>query len=145
MNMRSNIMGRILYSDTPLDELRRSCNDNPVSGSMLRTNVLRRTMGGMINCGDNSIALLTFVVLLLLCSCSKSEQDEPLALPSDLNVLWIGTSIPEGCSYPDYSCRSIGANCINITLWVDSWCVNQLSFSNHLAQHEASLVEIVKL
>lgn len=123
MNMLSNIMGCIQYSDTFLDELRRSCNDNPVSGSMLRTNVLRRTMGGMINCRDNSIALLTFVVLLLLCSCSKSEQDEPLALPSDLNVLWIGTSIPEGCSYPDYSCRSIGANCINKSIGASFLCI----------------------
>ena len=34
---------------------------------------------------------------------------------------------------------------INITIWVDSWCMNQLSFSNHVAQHEAGLVEIVKL
>ena len=69
-------MGCNQYSDTPLDELRRSCNDNPVPGSMLQTNVLRRTKGGMISCGDYLIALLTFVVLLLLCSCSKSEQDE---------------------------------------------------------------------
>lgn len=123
MNIRSNIMGCNQYSDTPSDELRRSCNDNPVPGSMLQTNVLRRTKGGMISCGDYSIALLTFVVLLLLCSCSKSEQDEPLALPSGLNVLWIGTSIPEGCSYPDYSCRSIGANCINKSIGASFLCV----------------------
>ena len=42
----------ILYSDTPSDELRRSCNDSPVPGIMLKTNVLRRTKGGMIICGD---------------------------------------------------------------------------------------------
>ena len=33
----------------------------------------------------------------------------------------------------------------HITLWVDSRSVNQLSLSNHFAQHEASLVEIVQL
>lgn len=31
----------------------------------------------------------------------------------DKTVLWIGTSIPAGCTYPKYACQALGMKCIN--------------------------------
>lgn len=51
--------------------------------------------------------------MLCLFACSRDEAYH--AIPKGLNVLWLGTSIPEGCQYPKEACKEIDANCINMS------------------------------
>lgn len=51
--------------------------------------------------------LVLFVVLLI--SCQTLVDDGK----GKKRVLWIGTSIPEGCTYPIVACRRLGLACIN--------------------------------
>lgn len=53
------------------------------------------------------LAILVFAGSLLSCS------DDTWPSAGKTNVLWLGTSIPSGCSYPSYSCKSNGAYCLN--------------------------------
>lgn len=110
-------------------------------------------MTGRQNCRTILTLLLSFVVLALY-SCSNSESDNSLSVPNGLNVLWVGTSIPEGCSYPAYACRSIGAKCINKSVGASFLCqydVDEkgieyagLSLTETIAEKEERYVKYVK-
>ena len=110
-------------------------------------------MTGRQNCRTILTFLLSFVVLALY-SCSNSESDNSQSVPNGLNVLWVGTSIPEGCSYPAYACRSIGAKCINKSVGASFLCqydVDEkgieyagLSLTETIAEKEERYVKYVK-
>lgn len=110
-------------------------------------------MTGRQNCRTILTFLLSFVVLALY-SCSNSESDNSQSVLNGLNVLWVGTSIPEGCSYPAYACRSIGAKCINKSVGASFLCqydVDEkgieyagLSLTETIAEKEERYVKYVK-
>jgi hypothetical protein len=45
--------------------------------------------------------------------------------PAIHTVLWIGTSIPAGCTYPINSCENLGYKCINNSIGSSGICLNQ--------------------
>ena len=47
-------------------------------------------------------------VLLLLLSCTSTQEDADWPV-----VLWLGTSIPQGCTYPAVACENNHLECIN--------------------------------
>lgn len=56
---------------------------------------------------------VSFIILgEFLVSCHGFTDAEDGA-PKTLRVLWIGTSIPKGCTYPSVSCKNLGLKCIN--------------------------------
>lgn len=60
------------------------------------------------------IYLFIYLPLLTTClttSCTDGTSEEHE--PSTKTVLWLGTSIPEGCTYPSVSCKQLGLSCIN--------------------------------
>lgn len=60
--------------------------------------------------------LIISPILLLLAGCSVDEESNGYSirkLKGTHQVLWLGTSIPHGCTYPDYSCRQLNMDCIN--------------------------------
>lgn len=63
----------------------------------------------------NYYFLYTLITFFFLCSCNKEYNEGRIDfnIPENLNVLWIGTSIPAGCSYPVNACNHIKAKCTN--------------------------------
>ncbi|WP_288310274.1 SGNH/GDSL hydrolase family protein [Prevotella pectinovora] len=55
----------------------------------------------------------------------------------------MGTSIPEGCTYPDYSCQSIGAKCINKSIGASFMCAYDVS-EKGIEYAGLSLTETIK-
>lgn len=71
--------------------------------------------------------IFSFVVIIL-CACNSADA-EYTALQLH-NVLWIGTSIPEGCHYPENSCKNLGWNCYNMSLGASGICLNEGFLNN---------------
>ena len=42
-------------------------------------------------------------------------------------ILWLGTSIPEGCTYPEYVCKTLGLTCINKALGASFLCMKPIT------------------
>ena len=40
-------------------------------------------------------------------------------------VLWVGTSIPAGCPYPNNACRALGWDCYNVAIGASGIVVNE--------------------
>lgn len=71
-----------------------------------------------------SIGRLFFVWLILSCESAKSQEK------ATHNVLWIGTSIPAGCHYPENCCENLGWKCYNMSLGASGICVNDGFLNN---------------
>lgn len=67
--------------------------------------------------------VITWVVSIMclgivMVSCGGQEPVPPVKPVSftGKRVLWLGTSIPEGCSYPKAACEKLGMHCVNQAL-----------------------------
>lgn len=62
---------------------------------------------------------LTIILLAMLFPGCQNEDFENIPIEgvtsqyAGLRVLWLGTSIPQGCSYPFFSCWKLGLSCTN--------------------------------
>lgn len=62
------------------------------------------------------ILLFLSSVLLLFAGCNVGEESDDYSvrkLTGAYQVLWLGTSIPHGCTYPSYACSQLDMDCIN--------------------------------
>lgn len=61
------------------------------------------------------ILFLLISLSIFLCSCEDNIYSNGSGKLKQ-KVLWIGTSIPHRCSYPEVSCENLGLKCINKSL-----------------------------
>jgi len=45
--------------------------------------------------------------------------------PSGMKVLWLGTSIPAGCEYPQYVCQALNMECVNKSVGASYLCFDK--------------------
>lgn len=73
-------------------------------------------------------ALLGLLSLLCITACGDDDHAPMAPMAADRPcVLWLGTSIPEGCTYPQYACEANGWRCINHSLGASFLCLPDLT------------------
>lgn len=77
----------------------------------------------------SNLMLVLFVVLLI--SCQTLVDDGK----GKKRVLWIGTSIPEGCTYPTVACRRLGLACINKAIGSSFVCDDERYYNPPFSKH----------
>lgn len=64
---------------------------------------------------------------LMLTACG-GDDDSVLNATSDTpRVLWLGTSIPAGCTYPQYACEQNGVVCVNRAIGASVLCLPDMT------------------
>lgn len=80
------------------------------------------------------IIFLLSSLLFLVSSCSVGEESDDYAVrhfTGDYHVLWLGTSIPHGCTYPKYACTQLNLDCINHAVGGSFLCLPQADAEIH--------------
>ena len=80
-------------------------------------------MNRIVRSMRKELYVITWVVSIMclgivMVSCGGQEPVPPVKPVSftGKRVLWLGTSIPEGCSYPKAACEKLGMHCVNQAL-----------------------------
>lgn len=78
----------------------------------------------------NKIMAARRIIYLILLLAALSFESTSAQVATTHNVLWIGTSIPAGCRYPEGCCSNLGWKCYNMSLGASGICVNDGFLNN---------------
>lgn len=84
----------------------------------------------MIKSKNIFYAVSCLFFILLTSQCGTNEEADPIVTVPPHRVLWIGTSIPAGCPYPQKSCEALGWDCVNMAIGASGICINQGFLNN---------------
>lgn len=73
-----------------------------------------------------SLLLGCFMLLGMTACADADEARVPLGARREPRVLWLGTSIPAGCTYPAYASQAIGMKCTNNAIPASFLCLPRL-------------------
>lgn len=63
----------------------------------------------------------------LMAACADGDCGELSLAQGGPRVLWLGTSIPAGCTYPQYACEQNGVVCVNRAIGASVLCLPDMT------------------